>query len=39
MSDPDRLAKLDAEHLAPRTIPLDLKIILATSIGRGHGGT
>jgi lipopolysaccharide/colanic/teichoic acid biosynthesis glycosyltransferase len=37
MSDPDRLAKLDAEYLALRTIPLDLKIILATAIGRGQG--
>jgi len=37
MSDPDRLAKLDAEYLALRTIPFDLKIILATAIGRGRG--
>jgi lipopolysaccharide/colanic/teichoic acid biosynthesis glycosyltransferase len=37
MSDPGRLAKLDAEYLALRTIPLDLKIILATAIGRGKG--
>ena len=37
MSDPDWLAILDAEYLALRTIPLDLMIILATSIGRGHG--
>jgi lipopolysaccharide/colanic/teichoic acid biosynthesis glycosyltransferase len=37
MSDPDRLAKLDAEYLALRTIPLDLKIILATAVGRGQG--
>ena len=37
MSDPDRLAKLDAEYLVLRTIPLDLKIILATAIGRGQG--
>ena len=37
MSDPDRLAILDAEYLALRTISLDLKIILATAIGRGQG--
>ena len=37
MSDPERLAKLDAEYLALRTIPLDLKTILATAIGRGQG--
>ena len=37
MSNPERLAKLDAEYLALRTIPLDLKIILATAIGRGQG--
>lgn len=37
MSDPDRLAKLDAEYLSLRTIPLDLKIILATAMGHGLG--
>lgn len=37
MSDPVRLATLDAEYLALRTIPLDLKIILATAIGHGQG--
>jgi lipopolysaccharide/colanic/teichoic acid biosynthesis glycosyltransferase len=37
MSNPNRLAKLDAEYLALRTIPLDLKIILAAAIGRGQG--
>jgi lipopolysaccharide/colanic/teichoic acid biosynthesis glycosyltransferase len=37
MSDPDRLAKLDAEYLALRTIPFDLKIIQATAIGHGKG--
>ena len=37
MKDPDRLAKLDAEYLALRTVPLDLKIILATALGRGQG--
>ena len=36
-NDPDRLAKLDAEYLALRTIPLDLKIILSTAIGHGQG--
>lgn len=37
MSDPIRLAKVDAEYLALRTIVLDLKIILATAIGQGQG--
>jgi len=37
MSDPTRLAKLDAEYLALRTIPFDLKIIYATATGRGQG--
>lgn len=37
MSDPRRLAKLDAEYLALRTIPLDLSIIFATATGNGQG--
>ena len=37
MSNPERLAKLDAEYLILRTIPLDLKIMLATAIGHGQG--
>jgi lipopolysaccharide/colanic/teichoic acid biosynthesis glycosyltransferase len=37
MSDPVRLAHLDAEYVKLRTIPLDLKIILSTAIGRGQG--
>lgn len=37
MSDPERLAKADQEYLALRSIPLDLKIMLATLIGRAVG--
>lgn len=37
MSDPVRLAKLDAEYVALRSIPLDFKIIIATATGRGQG--
>ena len=37
MSDPSRLSEVDAEYQSLRTIPLDLKIILATAFGRGHG--
>ena len=37
-SDPDQIAKLDAEYLLLRSIPLDLKIIFATVIGRGNRG-
>lgn len=37
MSDPPRLARLDAEYIALRTILLDLKIIVATAFGRGQG--
>ncbi len=37
MSDPERLARLDAEYLAIRGLILDLKIILATATGSGQG--
>ncbi|MEO0329371.1 MAG: hybrid nucleoside-diphosphate sugar epimerase/sugar transferase [Pseudomonadota bacterium] len=35
MSDPVRLAKKDAEYLSLRTLLLDIKIILATALGKG----
>lgn len=37
MSDAIKLAKLDAEYIALRTIPLDLKILVSTAIGHGQG--
>jgi len=37
MSEPHRLAREDAEYVARRTVLFDLKIILATFIGRGSG--
>lgn len=37
MSDPERLAALDAEYLALRTVPLDARIVLATLLGGGRG--
>lgn len=37
MSDPIQLARIDAEYLALQSIILDLKIILATAMGRGQG--
>jgi lipopolysaccharide/colanic/teichoic acid biosynthesis glycosyltransferase len=37
MSDPEKLAKLDAEYVALRTILLDLKILVATATGHGQG--
>lgn len=37
MSDPVRLARIDAEYLALRCIVLDIKIILATATGHGQG--
>ena len=37
MSEPDRLARLDADYLALRTLPLDLKILLLTALGKGRG--
>ena len=37
MSDPDRLAKIDGEYARTQSLPLDLKIILATLTGSGLG--
>ncbi len=37
MSEPYRLAAKDAEYLALKTIFFDIKIILATALGRGSG--
>lgn len=37
MSDPSKLAKLDAEYLALRSTIFDLKIIFWTAVGRGQG--
>lgn len=37
MSDPERLARMDAQYIAQRGLLLDLKIILATFLGRGQG--
>lgn len=37
MSDPELLARTDADYIARRSIPVDLKIILATATGRGQG--
>ncbi len=37
MSDPKHLAELDAEYLDLQSLILDIKIILATIIGRGQG--
>ena len=37
MSNPYLLAKVDAEYQALRSISLDLKIIIATALGRGQG--
>ncbi len=37
MSEPDRLAKLDAEYLNLRSLPFDFRIILATTSGSGQG--
>jgi len=37
MSDPKRLAKLDAKYLDLSGLILDLKIILATATGKGQG--
>lgn len=37
MSDPERLARLDARYIAQRGLLLELKIILATFLGRGQG--
>lgn len=37
MSDPERLARMDAQYIAQRGLLLDLKIVLATFLGRGQG--
>lgn len=37
MSDPERLARTDADYIAMRSLLMDLKIILATATGRGQG--
>lgn len=37
MSTPELLAKTDAEYIALRTFPLDLKIVYQTFLGRGGG--
>lgn len=37
MSDPERLARRDADYLRDRTFLLDLRILLATVFGRGRG--
>lgn len=37
MSDPVRLAKIDARYVAQRGLLLELKIIIATLLGRGQG--
>lgn len=37
MSDPEKLANLDARYLALQSLLLDLKIIIATALGSGNG--
>ncbi|SOE17834.1 lipopolysaccharide/colanic/teichoic acid biosynthesis glycosyltransferase [Hoeflea halophila] len=37
MSDPGKLANLDARYLALQSLLLDLKIIIATALGSGNG--
>lgn len=37
MSDPMRLAQMDARYVAQRSLLLELKIIIATLLGRGQG--
>lgn len=37
MSDPELLARLDAQYIAQRGLLLDLKVIIATFLGRGQG--
>lgn len=37
MSDPERLARIDEQYIARRGLLLDLKIVLATFLGRGQG--
>ncbi len=37
MSDPEKLARLDGTYVKTRTLLLDVRIILATAIGKGLG--
>lgn len=37
MSDPERLARKDAEYVRLQSLVLDLKILLGTALGRGQG--
>jgi lipopolysaccharide/colanic/teichoic acid biosynthesis glycosyltransferase len=37
MSDPEKLARLDGTYIKTRTLLLDVKLILATALGRGMG--
>ncbi len=37
MSDPEQLARLDAEYCSRRSIPFYLKIVLLTFLGKGQG--
>jgi lipopolysaccharide/colanic/teichoic acid biosynthesis glycosyltransferase len=37
MSDPERLAELDAQYIARRGLILDIKIIISTFLGSGQG--
>jgi O-antigen biosynthesis protein WbqP len=37
MSDPERLAQVDAEYLRTRTFVIDLELVLATILGSGRG--
>lgn len=37
MSNPERLAEVDARYIAQRGLLLDIKIIIATFLGRGQG--
>ena len=37
MSDPERLADVDARYIAQRGLLLDIKIVIATFLGRGQG--
>lgn len=37
MSTPERLAQSDAEYVALRSVPLELRIIMATATGNGQG--
>jgi len=37
MSNPEKLAKLDATYLTDMTVKQDIKIILATAFGSGQG--